>query len=115
MLCLLYVALTRARHSLHLFVRPPAAGPTPANLLRHALTNISEALPDGGTRLYASGDEDWHGHAPPTEPAARRSLPYAQSSATSPPTARAALDVITASRRPSQICCGWIEMRHQGL
>ena len=85
MLCLLYVALTRARHALHLFVRPPAAGPTPANLLRHALAALSESLPDGGTRLYANGNEDWHGHAPPAEPAAAPPPPRAQSSASSLP------------------------------
>jgi len=70
MLCLLYVALTRARHALHLLVRPASAGPTPANILRHTLADLSESLPDGGTRLHASGDEHWHGGSSPVGPAA---------------------------------------------
>ena len=57
MLCLLYVALTRARHALHLFVRPPAgAGPTPANLLRHALAERQAFCPTAGLACIADGE-----------------------------------------------------------
>ena len=68
MLCLLYVALTRARHALHLLVRPAGVGVTPANILRHALAAQPEPLAGSGSRLHRSGDEHWHGQDSPTEP-----------------------------------------------
>lgn len=92
MLCLLYVALTRARHALHLFVAPPSPGLTPANLLRYALAAPPEPLPDGGSRLFATGDDSWHGPVPPPEavptpPAARPSLRFRPSDGTRRPSA----------------------------
>jgi ATP-dependent helicase/nuclease subunit A len=46
MLCLLYVALTRARYTLHLYLEPPSkSGLTPAHLLRHALGEMLVQTP----------------------------------------------------------------------
>jgi len=61
-LCLLYVALTRARHALHMIV-PPADKPkfenkTPAALLYHAL--CSDVDPTIGQQVwYERGDANW--------------------------------------------------------
>ena len=66
-LCLLYVAMTRARHSL-LMVMSPAkkrefSTRTPASLLFHALA--PEEDPTKGTAtLFERGDSDWHRHLP---------------------------------------------------
>jgi ATP-dependent helicase/nuclease subunit A len=59
MLCLLYVAMTRARHALHLWVAPAKKALTPANIIRIALAGESEPLPSGAVRLFQSGDESW--------------------------------------------------------
>jgi ATP-dependent exoDNAse (exonuclease V) beta subunit len=62
-LCLLYVAITRARHALHMIV-PPAERPefknkTPSSLLYHALR--CDADPTVGERTwYESGDPRWY-------------------------------------------------------
>jgi ATP-dependent helicase/nuclease subunit A len=62
-LCLLYVAITRARHSLHMIV-PPAERPdfknkTAASLLYHALR--CDADPTAGESIwYESGDPRWY-------------------------------------------------------
>ena len=62
-LCVLYVAITRAAHALHMII--PPAGPrernlpkTFAGLLRAALANNLPATP--GEKLYGHGDPDWH-------------------------------------------------------
>ena len=62
-LCLLYVALTRARHALHILVRPDAGKScTFAELLRKALPSDAGA---GEHLLHEHGDPDWHRHDPP--------------------------------------------------
>lgn len=66
-LCLLYVAVTRARHSLRMIV-PPSSGSESnlprdvAGLIRGALCGPGKALPE--TLLYEHGERDWH--TPPT-------------------------------------------------
>jgi len=60
--CLLYVALTRAVHALHVLIAPSPANErslhsTSAGLLRAALTN-GEKLPPGAV-FYEKGDPDW--------------------------------------------------------
>ncbi|MEQ8789203.1 MAG: UvrD-helicase domain-containing protein [Pirellulaceae bacterium] len=64
-LCVLYVALTRAVHALHLVVAPHTAkGKTPksyAGLLRAALSERKDAPPE--TTLYEHGDPHWYTHA----------------------------------------------------
>ncbi len=75
LLCLLYVALTRARHALHVFVGPPGRGLTPAAILRHALADDPAASQaDDWATLFTAGNPDWHssmahGSAPPEAPA----------------------------------------------
>lgn len=61
-LCVLYVAMTRAVHALHLIVAPSAAGErnvptTSAGLLRTALSDAGRTEPQ--TVLYEHGDPDW--------------------------------------------------------
>ena len=65
-LCVLYVAVTRAAHALHLIVPPSAATEkTPpksfAGLLRAALLEPGAAAPE--TLLWEAGDRDWHAQA----------------------------------------------------
>jgi len=93
-LCLLYVAMTRARQALHLMVRPLKQGkngkPTTAGrtnlsyaaILRQALTDPDDEGFDGGELLYEHGDARWHEHtarptadAPATSPAAPLTTP----------------------------------------
>ncbi|MCA9061160.1 MAG: PD-(D/E)XK nuclease family protein, partial [Planctomycetaceae bacterium] len=58
-LCLLYVALTRAVHALHLFVRPDARGGLSySRMLVEALTDDGDKQPD--QILYESGDPQWY-------------------------------------------------------
>lgn len=75
-LCVLYVAVTRARHALHLLVKPSSPSSesrkrsqadsklpqTMAGLLRAALTDGGPLPP--GTKLTISGDPEWHVRAP---------------------------------------------------
>lgn len=61
-LCLLYVALTRAVHALHMIIAPAwkkghDLPPTPAGILRGALAPSSPANPE--TTLYERGDPEW--------------------------------------------------------
>lgn len=83
-LCLLYVAMTRARQALHLLVRPlspamktgqPTGIPTRkgltnlsyAAILRQALRREADEGFEGDARLYEAGDARWAGQ-PPREP-----------------------------------------------
>jgi ATP-dependent exoDNAse (exonuclease V) beta subunit len=65
-----YVALTRAKHALHLFLEadPPGDDPkisfTPSGLLRHALGLEATPLREGA-RPMDRGDEDWASHRSP--------------------------------------------------
>ncbi len=63
-LCVLYVALTRAVHALHLVIapsgKPPAA--TFAGLLRASLADNAAALPEA--TLFEIGDPQWVGRTP---------------------------------------------------
>lgn len=64
-LCVLYVALTRARHALHLVVFPAQGGEKSRNmatLLRASLTNCAP-LPAGAV-VTISGDADWRQQLP---------------------------------------------------
>ncbi len=70
-LCVLYVALTRAVHALHLIIAPSKENErviplTSAGLLRAALRGNEPALP--GTLLYENGDRDWFDHVAEEEP-----------------------------------------------
>ncbi|HUY90928.1 MAG TPA: UvrD-helicase domain-containing protein [Pirellulales bacterium] len=65
-LCVLYVALTRAAHALHMIVAPPDEREknlpaTFAGLLRFALADGRKA--EAGQTLYELGRADWHGGA----------------------------------------------------
>jgi ATP-dependent helicase/nuclease subunit A len=60
MLCLLYVAMTRARQALHLFVGTPGSGITPGKILREVLGRPAASHGDDEGRLYSHGDRDWH-------------------------------------------------------
>lgn len=72
----LYVALTRARHALHLLVKPDSAdrngerkqgkGCTAASLLRAALAPGAVAVPDA--LLFEHGDPAWHRKTPREQP-----------------------------------------------
>jgi len=68
----LYVAMTRTRYALHMFV--PADGDrassarSPARLLREQLVEGGMATPaEEGATLFAHGDPDWHASAPASE------------------------------------------------
>lgn len=88
-LCLLYVAMTRARQALHLMVKPLKQGkngkPTTAGLtnlsyaaiLRQALTDPDDEGFDGGELLYEHGDARWHEHTAETKPDAPAAPPAA--------------------------------------
>ncbi len=65
-LCVLYVAVTRAVHALHIIVRPSKSSEkkltkTYAGLLRAALTDQQQAKPD--TVLFEHGDPEWFRHS----------------------------------------------------
>ncbi|MBC8351849.1 MAG: UvrD-helicase domain-containing protein [Planctomycetes bacterium] len=82
-LCVLYVALTRAVHALHMIIAPSKENErvvplTSAGLLRAALRGNEAALPD--TLLYERGDKDWFSQVTREEPATvatREPLPAA--------------------------------------
>lgn len=63
-LCLLYVAMTRARQSLHVVIQPPRKKEfetrTSASLIYHALGCDADPT-DGMTTLFEAGDAQWHG------------------------------------------------------
>ncbi|MCL4207715.1 MAG: UvrD-helicase domain-containing protein [Pirellulaceae bacterium] len=80
-LCVLYVALTRAVHALHMIVPPSKPNEktfprTFAGLLRIALSGGGPAAPD--SVLFQHGQPDWYRHgAPGDRPAAAGSTPQA--------------------------------------
>lgn len=61
-LCLMYVAYTRAKYSLHLVVQPlkkaGASTNSPASLMLHALEDLGDAT-EGNSVIYESGASDW--------------------------------------------------------
>src|SRR5439155_4599844 len=61
-LCVLYVALTRAIHSLHMLIAPTDSAPakTFSGLLRASLADNAPAAPD--TILYEIADPHWMSH-----------------------------------------------------
>ncbi len=80
----LYVAMTRARHALHMVIPPlqrtskgktSARGwtsPSFAAILRRALSTFGEdESPDGEQTLYTHGQPDWHRHTETPQPDAR--------------------------------------------
>jgi ATP-dependent exoDNAse (exonuclease V) beta subunit len=106
-LCVLYVAMTRAIHALHMIIAPSrnneqTTPSTYAGLLRSALTNGKRT--DPAMVLYEHGDARWFtkaklraatGAAPPVE----REQPLAIQLAKSPPQSSRGLD----RRTPSQL------------
>ena len=80
-LCVLYVALTRAVHALHIVIAPSKQNEklmplTPAGLLRSALRGGGPAPP--GALLYECGESDWFeraAHKAPATTATREPLP----------------------------------------
>lgn len=79
LLCLLYVAMTRPRHALHLYVcphklkrdgSPERPDVKPAALLRAALCGSADwpAQGTGWTPLWQAGDPHWRAQAPPPAP-----------------------------------------------
>ncbi|MFK8112642.1 MAG: UvrD-helicase domain-containing protein [Rubripirellula sp.] len=62
-MCLLYVAMTRAKQALHLVVQPTKKATfdkkTAASLIYHALS-CQEDPTTGSTTLFETGDPDWH-------------------------------------------------------
>ncbi len=101
-LCAMYVAMTRARHALHLIVRPIKVGKSgpsttgrsdqsQAALLRGALViDGEEAFGHGGDVLFSQGDPRWHSRlasaaaAPPPAREPMRELSFARPSAPAP-------------------------------
>lgn len=70
-LCVLYVALTRAVHALHMIIAPSKENErsmplTSSGLLRAALRGNEPALP--GTLLYENGDRNWFERVAHVEP-----------------------------------------------
>ncbi|MDT8341707.1 MAG: UvrD-helicase domain-containing protein [Longimicrobiales bacterium] len=66
----LYVAMTRARHALHMIIPAepePGAGRTPARLLRAALDDAPGAATEPGEVRFQAGPEDWMVSAPATD------------------------------------------------
>lgn len=68
----LYVALTRARHALHIVIRPdgkkgPGKARTPARILREALLP-DQPVPEGGGTVFQYGDPRWFTRLSPKEP-----------------------------------------------
>jgi ATP-dependent exoDNAse (exonuclease V) beta subunit len=63
-LCVLYVAVTRAIHALHMIIAPVAKKgrqQTYARILRGALAESNDAPPE--TILFQHGDPNWHRHS----------------------------------------------------
>ncbi len=65
-LCVLYVAMTRAVHELHMLIQPSSASEkkpraTFAGVLRCTLAGTGQAMPE--TTLFECGDRDWFRHA----------------------------------------------------
>ena len=68
-LCVLYVALTRAKHALHMIIAPSSKSEkalprTAAGLLRAALSDGSPLAPE--TVVYENGEPDWFRQIDPT-------------------------------------------------
>ena len=110
-LCVLYVALTRAAHALHMIVPPASSNEktlprTFAGLLRISLGEDGSAAQD--SVLYCLGDPDWHARFPSTDPATRK--PCEQTAGTDVQPVRIRLaDSDGPARR------GWERIRPSGL
>ncbi|HUE74166.1 MAG TPA: PD-(D/E)XK nuclease family protein [Pirellulaceae bacterium] len=90
-LCLLYVALTRAVHALHMIVMPSEKErnlpKTYAGLLRAALTD-GAPLTDAGV-VYRLGDQAWHAKAPAAKVSVAEDAPRQPAAVLlAPPTAK---------------------------
>jgi ATP-dependent helicase/nuclease subunit A len=63
-LCLLYVAMTRARQALHIIIQPPRKrgfeNRTAASLIYHAL-GCEQDPTQGSTTLFETGEQQWYG------------------------------------------------------
>lgn len=103
-LCLLYVAMTRAVHALHMIVPPRKSDSNSkwSDLLRFALCDPEKKYEDG--LLYAEGDPNWHRRAASEASHARdRAAPEAEwpKITFAAPKKRTARNL--ARRRPSQV------------
>jgi hypothetical protein len=68
-LCVLYVAMTRAKHALHMIIPPAKSiGASFAGILHGALNPTAAAT--GEAMLFEAGDAKWYEHVDPSEPAA---------------------------------------------
>jgi ATP-dependent helicase/nuclease subunit A len=110
-LCVLYVALTRAAHALHMIVPPANSNEkllprTFAGLLRIALGKDGSAAED--SVLYRRGDLDWHARCPSTDPSMRKPCSPTAGSDVEPVRIRLA-DSAGPARR------GWERIRPSGL
>ena len=78
-LSVLYVALTRARHALHLILPPGKMSKTPTygRILRRTLggENAEETGEGGVTLLFESGDREWFRHRLPGKPSSAPAEP----------------------------------------
>ncbi|MEO1615334.1 MAG: UvrD-helicase domain-containing protein [Planctomycetota bacterium] len=59
-LCLLYVAMTRAKQALHLIVQPCKASDKRASALIHAALGCDSDLSAAESLLFEDGDENWY-------------------------------------------------------
>jgi ATP-dependent exoDNAse (exonuclease V) beta subunit len=68
-LCLLYVAMTRARSALFMTSRPTSGAPTQqfGSLLQSTLASSKQAISLAGECLYEIGDPNWYQHYPLAE------------------------------------------------
>jgi ATP-dependent helicase/nuclease subunit A len=107
-LCVLYVALTRAAHALHMIIPPSKQNEktfprTFAGLLRIALSGEGQAPPN--TVLFQHGDADWHSRCKPLAAGAEK-----------PPAAEAAAPVqIRLAESTGSPHRGWERISPSGL
>ena len=70
-ICVLYVALTRARKAVHMIIRPKPKTRVQrlyADILRHALAPAAELTEAGDQLLYESGTPTWYERPDPHDP-----------------------------------------------
>ena len=76
-LCLLYVALTRARHALHMLVEPHNKGKPPRTFSGLLMAALSHDQQSGQNEvLYETGDEYWFNSVPELQRAARTAVKH---------------------------------------
>jgi ATP-dependent exoDNAse (exonuclease V) beta subunit len=110
-LCVLYVALTRAVHALHMII--PPSSPNERNLPRSHLGLLRAALTDGGAAppdqaLYSLGDAEWY-RRPAGQAVAAPASPRTEVTKEGPPIR---IQLKAPSGKPSR---GWERARPSGL